>query len=142
MYPEWKVDSEFISEHLNNALDLDAKLSSHPIEVHCPDANQIKQVRPECHTKHGHLMQVIRFSTSFLMPKQALVRNKNCLVALRLTRVTLTSPAYAVELCRPGAIPQGCLDLPQEASIWEQCHEGPVGGDLRVYWEGCAEDYG
>ncbi|KAJ8587988.1 hypothetical protein M405DRAFT_277524 [Rhizopogon salebrosus TDB-379] len=44
VYPEWKVDSEFISEHLNDALDLDAKLSSHPIEVHCPDANQINQI--------------------------------------------------------------------------------------------------
>ncbi|OAX41307.1 hypothetical protein K503DRAFT_848469 [Rhizopogon vinicolor AM-OR11-026] len=44
VYPEWKVDSEFISEHLNDALDLDAKLSSHPIEVQCPDANQINQI--------------------------------------------------------------------------------------------------
>lgn len=44
LYPEWKVDSKFITEHLNDALDLDAKLSSHPIEVHCPDANQINQV--------------------------------------------------------------------------------------------------
>ncbi|KAG2146914.1 uncharacterized protein EDB93DRAFT_1085716 [Suillus bovinus] len=44
VYPEWKVDSSFISEHLNDALDLDAKLSSHPIEVHCPDANQINQI--------------------------------------------------------------------------------------------------
>lgn len=44
VYPEWKVDSSFISEFLNDALDLDAKLSSHPIEVHCPDANQINQI--------------------------------------------------------------------------------------------------
>ncbi|KAI6109871.1 hypothetical protein F5141DRAFT_1117209 [Pisolithus sp. B1] len=44
IYPEWKVDSEFISENLNDALELDAKLSSHPIEVHCPDANQINQI--------------------------------------------------------------------------------------------------
>ncbi|KAG9318425.1 peptidase family M1-domain-containing protein [Chiua virens] len=44
LYPEWKVDSEFITEHLNDALDLDAKLSSHPIEVQCPDANQINQI--------------------------------------------------------------------------------------------------
>lgn len=45
VFPEWKVYSEFINEHLNRALDLDAKLSSHPIEVDCPDANQINQVR-------------------------------------------------------------------------------------------------
>ncbi|KIJ69473.1 hypothetical protein HYDPIDRAFT_24310 [Hydnomerulius pinastri MD-312] len=44
IFPDWKVDSEFISEHLNDALDLDAKLSSHPIEVQCPDANQINQI--------------------------------------------------------------------------------------------------
>ena len=29
---------------MNRALDLDAKLSSHPIEVECPDANQINQI--------------------------------------------------------------------------------------------------
>ncbi|KAA1467279.1 leucyl aminopeptidase [Dentipellis sp. KUC8613] len=44
VFPEWKVDSEFITEHLNDALRLDAKLSSHPIEVNCPDANQINQI--------------------------------------------------------------------------------------------------
>lgn len=44
LYPEWKVDSKFITAHLNDALDLDAKLSSHPIEVQCPDANKINQV--------------------------------------------------------------------------------------------------
>lgn len=46
VFPEWKVYSEFITQHLNDALDLDAKLSSHPIEVDCPDANQINQVSP------------------------------------------------------------------------------------------------
>ncbi|KAG1832677.1 hypothetical protein EV424DRAFT_1627020 [Suillus variegatus] len=35
---------EVIIVVLNDALDLDAKLSSHPIEVHCPDANQINQI--------------------------------------------------------------------------------------------------
>ncbi len=44
VFPEWKVDSSFITEHLNSALSLDAKLSSHPIEVDCPDANKINQV--------------------------------------------------------------------------------------------------
>ncbi|KAI5119980.1 hypothetical protein M0805_004425 [Coniferiporia weirii] len=44
IHPEWKVYSEFINEHLDRALDLDAKLSSHPIEVDCPDANQINQI--------------------------------------------------------------------------------------------------
>ncbi|KAF8892603.1 leucyl aminopeptidase [Infundibulicybe gibba] len=44
LFPEWKVDSEFISNHLGAALSLDAKLSSHPIEVECPDANHINQI--------------------------------------------------------------------------------------------------
>jgi hypothetical protein len=44
IFPEWKVYSEFINEHLSRALDLDAKLSSHPIEVECPDANKVNQV--------------------------------------------------------------------------------------------------
>lgn len=44
VFPEWKVHATFISRHLNEALDLDAKLSSHPIEVECPDANMINQI--------------------------------------------------------------------------------------------------
>ncbi|KAG6821168.1 hypothetical protein H0H93_005388 [Arthromyces matolae] len=44
VFPEWKVDSEFITDHLNRALSLDSKLSSHPIEVECPDANHINQI--------------------------------------------------------------------------------------------------
>ncbi|KAF5326661.1 hypothetical protein D9619_004256 [Psilocybe cf. subviscida] len=42
--PEWRVTSEFITVHLDRALSLDGKVSSHPIEVKCPDANQIKQI--------------------------------------------------------------------------------------------------
>ncbi|KAJ7109179.1 peptidase family M1-domain-containing protein [Mycena epipterygia] len=44
IFPEWKANSEFISDHLQSALALDAKLSSHPIEVDCPDANHINQI--------------------------------------------------------------------------------------------------
>ncbi|THH32969.1 hypothetical protein EUX98_g1220 [Antrodiella citrinella] len=44
VFPEWKVHATFLSSHLNDALDLDAKLSSHPIEVDCPDANMINQI--------------------------------------------------------------------------------------------------
>lgn len=46
VYPEFKANTEFINDHLQSALSLDAKLSSHPIEVACPDADQIGQVRP------------------------------------------------------------------------------------------------
>jgi aminopeptidase 2 len=44
VFPEWHVNSKFITEHLNDALDLDAKLSSHPIEVDFPDANQVNEI--------------------------------------------------------------------------------------------------
>ncbi|PPQ87694.1 hypothetical protein CVT25_011461 [Psilocybe cyanescens] len=44
VYPEWRVNSEFITAHLNQALRLDSKISSHPVEVDCPDANNINQI--------------------------------------------------------------------------------------------------
>jgi aminopeptidase 2 len=44
IHPEWKVDAQFINDHLTAALRLDAKLSSHPIEVEVPDAGQIGQI--------------------------------------------------------------------------------------------------
>lgn len=44
IYPEWNVHAEFVNGHLSRALSLDAKLSSHPIEVECPDANKINQI--------------------------------------------------------------------------------------------------
>ncbi|KAI0340189.1 leucyl aminopeptidase [Trametopsis cervina] len=44
IFPEWKVHSAFIAEMLTKALSLDAKLSSHAIEVECPDANMINQI--------------------------------------------------------------------------------------------------
>ncbi|KZV77286.1 hypothetical protein PENSPDRAFT_568462 [Peniophora sp. CONT] len=44
LFPEWRVNSQFINSNLNQALRLDAKLSSHPIEVPIPDPNQINQI--------------------------------------------------------------------------------------------------
>ncbi|KAF7304688.1 Aminopeptidase [Mycena kentingensis (nom. inval.)] len=44
IFPEWRAKSEFISDHLQSALFLDAKLSSHPIEVECKDASDINQI--------------------------------------------------------------------------------------------------
>ena len=44
IHPEWKVDAQFINHHLTAALRLDAKLSSHPVEVEVPDAGQIGQI--------------------------------------------------------------------------------------------------
>ncbi|KAL0580690.1 Aminopeptidase 2 mitochondrial [Marasmius crinis-equi] len=45
-YPEFKANSEFINSHLASAFALDAKLSSHPIEVHCPNADYIGTYSP------------------------------------------------------------------------------------------------
>ncbi|KAF8311309.1 hypothetical protein DL93DRAFT_2229778 [Clavulina sp. PMI_390] len=44
LFPEWKPHSDFIISGLERALALDAKRSSHPIMVDCPDANQINQI--------------------------------------------------------------------------------------------------
>ncbi|KDR73433.1 hypothetical protein GALMADRAFT_72186 [Galerina marginata CBS 339.88] len=44
IFPDWRVNSAFISGRLDRALSLDAKLSSHPIEVDCPNANHINQI--------------------------------------------------------------------------------------------------
>lgn len=33
VFPEWKSASQFINDHLNRALELDAKRSSHPVEI-------------------------------------------------------------------------------------------------------------
>ncbi|VDB93804.1 unnamed protein product [Peniophora sp. CBMAI 1063] len=44
LYPEWRPNSQFINNHLNRALRLDAKPSSHPIEVPLPDPSQINQI--------------------------------------------------------------------------------------------------
>ncbi|ESK92997.1 leucyl aminopeptidase [Moniliophthora roreri MCA 2997] len=43
-YPEFRANSEFINYHLAAAMSLDAKLSSHPIEVSCPNADYIGQI--------------------------------------------------------------------------------------------------
>ncbi|KAJ7457967.1 leucyl aminopeptidase [Mycena galericulata] len=44
VFPEWDGNAYFVARHWNNALTLDAKRSSHPIEVECPDPNFINQI--------------------------------------------------------------------------------------------------
>ncbi|OJT12746.1 Aminopeptidase 1 [Trametes pubescens] len=44
LFPEWQLDARFLGSKFYSALALDAKLSSHPIEVECPDANKIIQI--------------------------------------------------------------------------------------------------
>ncbi|CCM03911.1 uncharacterized protein FIBRA_06062 [Fibroporia radiculosa] len=44
IFPEWKLNSAFVSGRFAYALNVDAKISSHPIEVECPDANMVNQI--------------------------------------------------------------------------------------------------
>ncbi|KAL6304086.1 ERAP1-like C-terminal domain-containing protein [Sparassis latifolia] len=47
IFPEWSPQTKFLSGRYASALDLDAKLSSHPVEVECTDANKIVQIFDE-----------------------------------------------------------------------------------------------
>jgi aminopeptidase 2 len=44
VYPEYNACQAFLTFHLRNALNLDELRSSHPIEVHCPDAHAADQI--------------------------------------------------------------------------------------------------
>ncbi|TBU53789.1 hypothetical protein BD310DRAFT_937381 [Dichomitus squalens] len=44
VWPEWKPDSEFLGSSFFQARQLDAKLSSHPVEVECPNEDSILQI--------------------------------------------------------------------------------------------------
>ncbi|KAI0661118.1 hypothetical protein C8Q70DRAFT_695550 [Cubamyces menziesii] len=44
IYRDWKLDARFLSSNFYPARYLDAKLSSHPIEVECPDPDKIVQI--------------------------------------------------------------------------------------------------
>jgi aminopeptidase 2 len=60
LYPEWKVNTAFINSSLTDALKLDAKLSSHPIEVACPDANQANQIFDDLsYSKAGSVLRML-----------------------------------------------------------------------------------
>jgi aminopeptidase 2 len=44
LFPEWGAKMGFINSHLERALELDARRSSHPIEVPCDDAKKVNQI--------------------------------------------------------------------------------------------------
>ncbi|KAJ7592639.1 leucyl aminopeptidase [Mycena floridula] len=44
LYPEFRPNSEFIKVHLFMAMSLDAKVSTHPIQVECPDVDRAPQI--------------------------------------------------------------------------------------------------
>jgi hypothetical protein len=45
LYPEWNTPASFVNESLKRALTVDSQLSSHPVQVECPDANYINEAR-------------------------------------------------------------------------------------------------
>ena len=71
LFPEWRVYSEFINDHLSRALKLDAKLSSHAIEVECPDANQINQVKIGTHISMNRLSAISQIFDALSYSKAA-----------------------------------------------------------------------
>ncbi|KAG8840288.1 Aminopeptidase 2 mitochondrial [Serendipita sp. 405] len=44
LFPEWNAKVAFLNAHLDRALALDARRSSHPIEVPCDDAKKINMI--------------------------------------------------------------------------------------------------
>ncbi|KAG8887646.1 Aminopeptidase 2 mitochondrial [Tulasnella sp. 332] len=62
VFPQWRVDSDFINAHLARALDLDSVRSSHPIEVPVPDANQINQIFDALsYSKAGSVLRMLAY---------------------------------------------------------------------------------
>ncbi|KAF8921527.1 leucyl aminopeptidase [Mucidula mucida] len=60
VFPEFKPKADFISDHLNAALALDAKPSSHPIEVQCPNADSINQIFDSLsYSKAGSVLRML-----------------------------------------------------------------------------------
>ncbi|KAJ3908849.1 leucyl aminopeptidase [Lentinula edodes] len=70
VFPEWNLDAAFIALHINDAMLLDNKLSSHPVEVDCPDANKINQAGLGTPTPHLSTDGHERFSTHYPTQKQ------------------------------------------------------------------------
>lgn len=44
IFPDWKMGTEFLNDHWVRALNLDARRTSHPIEVECPDSSMINSI--------------------------------------------------------------------------------------------------
>ncbi|KAF8325549.1 uncharacterized protein EI90DRAFT_2931912 [Cantharellus anzutake] len=59
VFPEFRCHSSFINDHLQRALKLDAQRSSHPIQVDCPDANQINQFDALSYSKAASMLRML-----------------------------------------------------------------------------------
>ena len=113
--PEWKVDAAFINDHLTAALRLDAKLSSHPIEVEVPDAGQI-----------GQIFDSLSYSKAASSTLVALIK----LIPLKDDHST----PHAIEIRRRGQVPPGRLSVPQETLVLEHRLSPLMGGYRRGDW--------
>lgn len=91
MFPEWKLDSAFISAHIEHAMKQDNKLSSHPVEVDCPDANKINQASPRAVSRSIinplTTRTACRSLTVYLTPRRLLVRRTSLTITSRLKHV-------------------------------------------------------
>ncbi|KAJ6532863.1 peptidase family M1-domain-containing protein [Mycena vulgaris] len=43
LYPEWNITASVVNGTFKDALNVDARLSSHPVQVECPDANNVNE---------------------------------------------------------------------------------------------------
>ncbi|KAJ7657294.1 peptidase M1, membrane alanine aminopeptidase [Mycena polygramma] len=44
LHPEWNTPAQLVNTQFKYALNVDAKLSSHPVQVECPDANHVDEL--------------------------------------------------------------------------------------------------
>ncbi len=125
IHPEWKVDAGFINNHLTAALRLDAKLSSHPIEVAVPDAGQI-----------GQIFDSLSYSKA--------ASGASVLVCqIRATKLMdAGSSSHAVEVRWGGQVPQRRVVVPQETPVFEYGLSKLVGRYWRSDWQARSESRG
>jgi len=117
------VDSKFITEHLNRALSLDSKLSSHPIEVECADANRINQVDWHDLSVSSWLIGPTFFYRSLMpcrTPRLLLV----CASTFGCHRIEpvmifFSSSAHVIQLCWRGTFSSRGISLSQEEALWQ-----------------------
>lgn len=65
LFPKWDTWTQFISDYVSRAKDLDALESSHPIEVEVSDSNQINEIFDAISYCKG--ASVIRMVSSFVV---------------------------------------------------------------------------
>ncbi|EIW77439.1 hypothetical protein CONPUDRAFT_84517 [Coniophora puteana RWD-64-598 SS2] len=104
LYPKWKVDAEFIIENLNDALNLDAKPSSHPVEVPCPDANLVNQIFDSLSYAKG--ASVLRMLSNFV-GQERFIKGVSLYLKKHLYSNTVTKDLFeAIEEATGAGVPK------------------------------------